>query len=142
MTGWSESLEGRRSNGSSRDALTLSVDFVTMRSNPSYHLASMRTVLFRSSASLLLLAVILMLGGAMSASVAHDLQHAAHHTATSHSTGICAWMCAAGGVAQQSWPSLEHALSEAEPPTSVPDRKPAIHLVTSLTPRAPPIPVA
>ncbi len=36
MTGWSELLEGRRSNGSSRDALTISVDFVTMRSNPSY----------------------------------------------------------------------------------------------------------
>ena len=37
MTGWSELLEGRHSKGSLRDALTMSVDFDTMRSNPGYH---------------------------------------------------------------------------------------------------------
>jgi hypothetical protein len=102
----------------------------------------MKMVLFRSSISLLLLAVLVMLGGVMSASVAHDVQHAAHHTAASHSHGICAWMCAAGGIAQQSWSSPDYVLSEAELPASVPDWYVPVHLATNLTPRAPPVFIA
>jgi hypothetical protein len=99
----------------------------------------MKTVLFRASARLLLLAVLLMVGGAMSASVAHDLQHAAHHTATSHSNGICAWMCATGGIAQPAWPALLPALYETELIVSASDRHPPTHFFLTLKSRAPPI---
>jgi hypothetical protein len=102
----------------------------------------MKTVLFQSSACLLLLAVLFMVGGAMSASVAHDLQHAAHHSAASHSKGICAWMCATGGIAQEAWPSLTYGLYEAEPIAVLPDRHAPVQVVFTLTPRAPPIPIA
>jgi hypothetical protein len=123
--------------------LTLLLDFVTMRSNQDLELVPMKTVFFRSSVCLLLLAVLIMLGGAMSASVAHDVEHAAHHTAASHSHGVCAWMCAAGGIAQQqSSPSPEYVLSESDLPASVPDWYLPVHLVTNLTSRAPPISIA
>ena len=102
----------------------------------------MKRVFFRSSVSLLLLGVLIMLGGAMSASVAHDVQHAAHHTAASHSHGICAWMCAAGGIAQQSLPSPEYVLSESDIPASIPDGYLPVHLATNLTSRAPPVSIA
>jgi hypothetical protein len=99
----------------------------------------MKTALVQASARLLLLAVLLTVGGAMSASVAHDLQHAAHHTATSHSNGICAWMCATGGIAQAAWPAPLPALYEAEPIIAAPDRYPPTHIFLSLKSRAPPI---
>jgi hypothetical protein len=98
----------------------------------------MNTVLFRASAHLLLVAVLLLVGGTMSAAVVHDLQHAAHHTAASHSKGVCAWMCATGGIAQPMWPALFHALTEAEPIVSSPDRQPSFHLSPALKSRAPP----
>jgi hypothetical protein len=98
----------------------------------------MKAILFQVSARLLLLAVLLMVGGAMSASVAHDLQHAAHHTAASHSKGICAWMCATGGIAQESWPTPLHTLYEAEPIVSPPDRHLSVHVSFGLKSRAPP----
>ena len=98
----------------------------------------MKTVFFQASAHLLLVAVLLMVGAAMSASVAHELQHAAHHTAASHSKGVCAWMCATGSIAQQSWPAPFHALYEAEPIVSTPDRHPPIHVFLNLKSRAPP----
>ncbi|MEX5218109.1 MAG: hypothetical protein NW701_09810 [Nitrospira sp.] len=118
--------------------MTLPFDFGTMRSNSELVLP-MKTVLFRSSVSLLLLVVLIMLGGAMTASVAHDVQHAAHHTAASHSHGICAWMCAAGGIAQQSSPSPEYVWSESDLPASVAGGYLSAHLVASLTSRAPPV---
>lgn len=102
----------------------------------------MKTVFFQVSACLLLVAVLFMVGGAMSASVAHDLQHAAHHTAASHSKGICAWMCATGGIAQEAWPSLAYELYEAETITILPDRHTPVQVVSSLTSRAPPAPIA
>lgn len=83
-----------------------------------------------------------MVGGAMSASVAHDLQHAEHHTAASHSKGICAWMCATGGVVQQAPPWLAHALYEVESIASLPLRDPSLHFSISLTSRAPPLSIA
>jgi hypothetical protein len=102
----------------------------------------MKTVFFRSSVCLLLLAMLIMLGGAMSASVVHDVEHAAHHTAASHSQGICAWMCAAGGIAQQSSLSPEYVWSKSDLPASVPDRYLPVHLVTNLISRAPPVFIA
>ncbi|MDR4480203.1 MAG: hypothetical protein R3B37_10745 [Nitrospira sp.] len=59
----------------------------------------MKSFLFRSSTSFLLAVLLFMSGSAMSVAIAHDLEHASHHTAGSHSTGICAWMCATGAVA-------------------------------------------
>ncbi|HEX2055026.1 MAG TPA: hypothetical protein VHF07_00945 [Nitrospiraceae bacterium] len=99
----------------------------------------MRSALFHASVHLLLAAVVLMVGGTMSASVAHDLQHAAHHTAASHSKGICAWMCATGGVAQPAWPAPLHALYETEGIAPVPDRHPPIGVLLDLNSRAPPL---
>ena len=92
----------------------------------------MKSVLFRASASLLLVAVFLMVGGAMSAAVVHDL-------AASHSKGVCAWMCATGGIAQPTWPVFFHALNEAEPIVSSPDRQPSFHISLALNSRAPPL---
>ncbi len=58
----------------------------------------MRRSLLSSTAWLLVVAVVTMLVAATGSAVAHDLQHATHHAAGLHSTGICAWMCAAGHV--------------------------------------------
>ena len=43
-------------------------------------------------------AVIVLLAMTTGSAVAHDLQHAAHHDAGMHGSGICAWMCATAGV--------------------------------------------
>jgi hypothetical protein len=50
------------------------------------------------TAWLLVAAVLLMLGSATGAAFAHEIQHAAHHSAGMHSSGICAWMCATAGT--------------------------------------------
>jgi hypothetical protein len=42
----------------------------------------------------LLGAVIFLIAATTGTAVAHELQHAAHHTAGMHGTGLCAWMCA------------------------------------------------
>ncbi len=57
-----------------------------------------RSLFIRSTAWLLVVAVVTMFAATTGGAVAHDLQHAAHHAAGLHSTGICAWMCAAGHV--------------------------------------------
>ena len=45
----------------------------------------------------LAVAVLLMLGATTGGAFAHEIQHAAHHTAGMHGTGVCAWMCASAG---------------------------------------------
>ena len=45
----------------------------------------------------LVAAVLVMLGATTGAAFAHEIQHAAHHNAGMHSSGICAWMCATAG---------------------------------------------
>ncbi|MEW6245541.1 MAG: hypothetical protein AB1555_02400 [Nitrospirota bacterium] len=52
--------------------------------------------LLRTAAWALVVAIVIVLAATTGSAVAHDLQHAAHHGAGLHSTGICAWMCAAG----------------------------------------------
>jgi hypothetical protein len=53
--------------------------------------------------------VFLMVGATAPAVFAHDLQHAAHHARHTHSTGICAWMCAStGGLITHSFQPSEH----------------------------------
>jgi len=45
----------------------------------------------------LVVAVLVMLGATTGVAFAHEIQHAAHHNAGMHSSGICAWMCATAG---------------------------------------------
>src|SRR5206468_814519 len=50
--------------------------------------------LLRPIACTLAVAILLMLGATTGSAFAHEIQHAAHHNAGMHATGICAWMCA------------------------------------------------
>jgi len=52
----------------------------------------------RPIALMLAVAVLLMLGATTGSAFAHEIQHAAHHTAGMHASGICAWMCATAGA--------------------------------------------
>jgi hypothetical protein len=52
----------------------------------------------RSIACTLAVAIVLMLGATTGSAFAHEIQHAAHHTAGMHGSGICAWMCASAGA--------------------------------------------
>ena len=52
----------------------------------------------RPVAFMLVAAILVMLGAATGSAFAHEVKHAAHHTAGMHATGVCAWMCAASGV--------------------------------------------
>ena len=46
-----------------------------------------------------LVAMLLMLGGVLSAqAVGHVSQHSQHHTSGTHATTLCSWYCAAGQV--------------------------------------------
>jgi hypothetical protein len=53
---------------------------------------------FKLATWMLLFAVAVGLGATTGSAVAHDLTHEGHHSACMHSTGICAWMCAAGAA--------------------------------------------
>lgn len=52
----------------------------------------------RPVALTLAVAVLLMLGATTGSAFTHEIQHAAHHTAGMHASGICAWMCASAGA--------------------------------------------
>jgi hypothetical protein len=54
--------------------------------------------LTKTTAVVLVLGILLMLGLTTGSAVAHEIQHA-HHTAAMHGTGLCAWMCASGSGA-------------------------------------------
>ena len=54
--------------------------------------------LLRPIACTLAVAILLMLGATTGSAFAHEIQHAAHHNASMHATGICAWMCATSGA--------------------------------------------
>ncbi|GIW54822.1 MAG: hypothetical protein KatS3mg082_1226 [Nitrospiraceae bacterium] len=58
----------------------------------------MKRSLLGSTTWVLVVTVVTVLAATTGSVVAHDFQHAAHHAAGLHSTGICAWMCAAGQV--------------------------------------------
>lgn len=51
---------------------------------------------FKIVAAALALGFLLLLGATTGSAFAHEVQHAGHHSAGMHGTGICAWMCAAG----------------------------------------------
>ncbi|HLG43993.1 MAG TPA: hypothetical protein VI337_03160 [Nitrospirales bacterium] len=52
----------------------------------------------RPIALVLAVAVLLLLGATTGEAFAHEVQHAAHHNAGMHGTGVCAWMCATAGA--------------------------------------------
>lgn len=54
----------------------------------------MRNPFFGSIVWIVACAIIVLLGVTTGSAVAHELQHAAHHSAGMHGSGICAWMCA------------------------------------------------
>lgn len=58
----------------------------------------MRSSRFKGIVWIVVLAVIALLAVTTGSAVAHELQHAAHHNAGMHGSGICAWMCATAGV--------------------------------------------
>jgi len=93
----------------------------------------------QSIAWVLIAAVLLILGATTGSAFAHDIQHAAHHTAGMHSSGICAWMCATAGTAPAVLlQSLHHEVAHVAPllASSLPV---SVALLTPLLPRAPPL---
>ena len=93
----------------------------------------------QSIAWVLIAAVLLILGATTGSAFAHDIQHAAHHTAGMHSSGICAWMCATAGTATAIvLQSLHHEVAQVAPllASSLPV---SVVLLTPLLPRAPPL---
>jgi hypothetical protein len=58
----------------------------------------MRSPFLRSIVWAVACAVMVLLAVTTGSAVAHELQHAAHHNAGMHGSGICAWMCATAGT--------------------------------------------
>jgi hypothetical protein len=58
----------------------------------------MRNPSFKRTVWVVAFAVMAILAVTTGSAVAHELQHAAHHNAGMHGSGICAWMCATAGV--------------------------------------------
>jgi hypothetical protein len=54
--------------------------------------------LLKSVALGLAFGIVLMLAASTGTAFAHELQHATHHNARMHATGVCAWMCASAGT--------------------------------------------
>lgn len=65
---------------------------------PGFGLCHMRSSSFKGIVWVVAFAVIALLAVTTGSAVAHELQHAAHHDAGMHGSGICAWMCATAGV--------------------------------------------
>lgn len=93
----------------------------------------------KSISWLLVVVVVVMLAATTGAAFAHEIQHAAHHTAGMHSSGVCAWMCAAGQVLQSAADPLlasNNLISDASAPSI---QAPIEHRVGTLPARAPPV---
>ena len=71
-------------------------------------------MLFKSLKSIALtlaVGILLLLTTTTGGAFVHEVQHAAHHTAGMHATGICAWMCVtAGGVISPAFQPAEFAI--------------------------------
>src|SRR5690606_25883126 len=74
-------------------------------------LCSMRSSHFKGIVWIVAFAVIALLAVTTGTAVAHELQHAAHHDAAMHGSGICAWMCATAGVHVATLLHAAHLLS-------------------------------
>jgi hypothetical protein len=98
----------------------------------------MRRSLLGSTTWVLVVTVVTVLAATTASTVAHDLQHAAHHTAGLHSTGVCAWMCAAGQVLEEFQVALQADVSPSIR-TAIPlFREPSGGVVSLSASRAPP----
>ncbi len=95
--------------------------------------------LLRPIACVLAVAILLMLGATTGSAFAHEIQHAAHHNAGMHATGICAWMCAtAGAVATAAFHAAAVTVS-VETALSFLDSLRSIDCFAQLQARAPPV---
>ena len=95
--------------------------------------------LLRPIACTLAVAILLMLGATTGSAFAHEIQHAAHHNAGMHATGICAWMCAtAGAVATAAFHAAAVTVS-VETALSFLDSLRSIDCFAPLQARAPPV---
>ena len=93
----------------------------------------------QSTAWVLAVAVLLMLGTTTGGAFAHEIQHAAHHTAGMHSSGICAWMCATAGTAATIvLQPVNYDLAQVAPLLTRSLPVSAV-VLTPLLPRAPPL---
>jgi hypothetical protein len=86
--------------------------------------------------------MIILIAATTGTAVAHELQHAAHHTAGMHGTGLCAWMCAT--VAAESTTAAHNfqLLSIIERLSLRSDRAVVAPLLSFGFPRAPPISIS
>lgn len=98
---------------------------------------------FKLAIWVLLFAVAVGPGAATGSAVAHDLTHAGHHSADMHSTGICAWMCAAGAAIDTTpLPGVHHVpCHRSTGPLSSPAPRES-EAFNSLHSRAPPAPLS
>ena len=67
----------------------------------------------------LLLVCLVLVNGAMAAASVGHAEHHGDHQAGTHSTGICAWLCAAGQDIESTSISLESTLQLVEQPVVV-----------------------
>jgi hypothetical protein len=67
----------------------------------------------------LLLACLVLVNGAMAAPSVSHAEHHADHQAGTHSTGICAWLCAAGQDVETTSVSLKSTLQLVEQAVAV-----------------------
>jgi uncharacterized membrane protein YqhA len=95
--------------------------------------------ILRPIALTLAVAILLMLGAATSGAFAHEVKHAAHHTAGMHATGLCAWMCAASGaVTTAVVPAVAVTVSEDQAQPFVSGLR-SSECLSQLQARAPPV---
>lgn len=95
--------------------------------------------LLRTAAWALVVAIVIVLAATTGSAVAHDLQHAAHHAAGLHSTGICAWMCAAGQVLEEVQVVLQVDVGPPARTAILLFREPSGGVVSPSASRAPPV---
>lgn len=84
-------------------------------------------------------AVIALLAMTTGSAVAHELQHAAHHDAGMHGSGICAWMCATAGVHVVTSVHSTHLFTVAGDVSFHSETVLLLQLLAPSRPRAPPL---
>ena len=99
----------------------------------------MRNLILRSTAWVVAFAVMAILAVTTGGAVAHELQHAAHHNAGMHGSGICAWMCATAGVQVVTPLHSPHLFALAGDVSFPVDIVLVPHLLAPSRPRAPPV---
>jgi hypothetical protein len=93
----------------------------------------------RPIAVVLTVAVLLLLGATTGGAFAHEVEHAAHHSAGMHGTGVCAWMCAtAGAVTTPALLAVPVTISEDAAPPFLGDLQ-SFDSFSRLLVRAPPV---